>query len=149
MSDSEIEVARHAKDTFNQYAARVEDAPNPMALLQGRLAAWQSRNFGACDARDQTLGVCEEAGELAHAVLKAHQRIRGYEDQDKLLAAVSDALGDLMVFATQVATHFRLDLWTVYVLTAEHVMRRDWNQARLEAQDPARDAQAELKLGGP
>ena len=137
--DMEMErvVAEAASEEFEVYAGSASGARSPMASLQARLAAWQARHFGACDARDQTLGVCEEAGELAHAVLKAHQRIRGYEDEAKLKAAVSDALGDLVVFAMQVATQFRLDLWTVIALTADHVMRRDWTAERERAKVPA------------
>ncbi len=94
--------------------------------LQDRLAAWQGRNFGAMSALQMTLGVCEEAGELAHAVLKESQGIRGMQDRDTARAAVADALGDIIIYAFQVATLYRLDLGTVVGLTAANVMRRDW-----------------------
>lgn len=101
-------------------------APVDMTNLQHALAAWQNRNFGAQPATNLTLGVCEEAGELAHAVLKAEQKIRGMAAHEACRTAVSDALGDLLVYACQVATVFRLDLGTVFRLTAGKVMQRDW-----------------------
>lgn len=99
-----------------------------LAALQGNLAAWQNRNFGAQPIVNQTLGVCEEAGELAHAVLKMEQAIRGMQDRSAFLEAAGDAIADCTVFLMQVATTLRLDFATLLVMTADRVMQRDFTK---------------------
>lgn len=94
--------------------------------LQTDLATWQNRNFGVQPATNLTLGVAEEVGELCRAVLKGEQKIRGMDDREAQRTAVSDALGDILIYACQVATAFRLDLGTIFQLTAEKIMSRDW-----------------------
>jgi len=134
---TEHEIMQEARIAFDAYAG--SDVPPSMTsdvfielvTLQARLAAWQANHFGAQPLVNQVLGVCEEAGELAHAALKHVQGIRGLKDPDALRAKASDALADLLVYSMQVATILRLDLLTTLVLTAREVMKRDW------ARDPA------------
>ena len=67
--------------------------------LQDTLWAWQAKNFGTqAPARHALLGMCEEAGELVHSVLKFSQGIRGTELAHQ--EAMLDALGDIVVYLT-------------------------------------------------
>jgi len=73
-----------------------------------------------------TMGVGEEAGELLHVVLKADQRIRGYDDQDKVRAEAEDAIGDICVYLMGVCDCLGLDLYDCVERTARKVIDRDW-----------------------
>jgi len=72
--------------------------------LQSRLYDWQIDNFGAMDSFNLALGVYEETGELAHAVLKRSQGIRGYDDLGKAADAIADALADAAIYALNLAS---------------------------------------------
>lgn len=125
---AEHDIVQAAKAKFDEYA--VMDAPDlpvgSWSALQVQLARWQRRNFGGADLKEQTLGVCEEAGELAHAVLKAAQGIRGLDARDQFLAEAGDAIADCTVYLMQVCTSLRLDFGTLLFGIAQHVMERDW-----------------------
>lgn len=75
----------------------------------------------------QALGVCEEAGELAHAVLKYKQGIRGY-DFEKTQAEVADAIGDIMIYACGVASRLDIDVSRAVWDAWEHVKNRNITQ---------------------
>jgi NTP pyrophosphatase (non-canonical NTP hydrolase) len=117
-----------ARATFELYAAM--DAPDvpldEFSGLQVRLARWQARNFGVASHEQMALGVAEEAGELAHAVLKHSQGIRGMADPEAYREAAGDAIADVAIYAIQLATALRLDFATLLMATAEKVMERDW-----------------------
>jgi NTP pyrophosphatase (non-canonical NTP hydrolase) len=70
--------------------------------LQKKLWDWQNRNFGPtgpyAPPRHPFLGMCEEAGELVHSVLKMSQGIRGTTEEH--IDNIKDAIGDIMVYAT-------------------------------------------------
>lgn len=126
-----------AKRVFEGYAAEKDST-----ILQARVARWQSYNFGACDPLVNALGVNEEiaegfgafarlavaAGKMSHLVLKGHQRIRGYADEERLRAAIADSVADQQIFAMGVATLYRFDLDAIVAATAEEVMQRDWKR---------------------
>lgn len=133
MSDDAIKRARAA---FDAYAGL--DAPelpsdssgSPaawLADLQVLLARWQGRNFGGATIEQMALGMSEEVGEFAHAVLKHGQRIRGMSDPEAFRAAAGDAIADVVIYAIQAATCLRLDFGTLVHETAQRVMRREWN----------------------
>jgi NTP pyrophosphatase (non-canonical NTP hydrolase) len=64
--------------------------------LQNRLAAWQAREYGVANlAVNMTLGIVEELGELYDA---------------KSSEELEDAVNDVTIFGSQLATCFRLDL---------------------------------------
>jgi NTP pyrophosphatase (non-canonical NTP hydrolase) len=75
----------------------------------------------------QALGVCEEAGELAHAVLKNKQGIRGY-DRDKTRKEVADAIGDIMIYACGVADELDIDVSRAVHDAWQHVKERNITQ---------------------
>lgn len=70
--------------------------PKDFTELQTEVYKWQVYNFGVPPASHLALGVCEEIGELCHAVLKMEQDIRG--SKEKHLADIKDAVGDASIF---------------------------------------------------
>lgn len=90
--------------------------------LQTEVYEWQNRNFPAAEAIHLFLGVVEEVGELAHAILKLKQGIRG----DNHEAEAKDAVGDIMIFLMNYCS--RNDWWLDDILaeTWEEVRKRDW-----------------------
>jgi NTP pyrophosphatase (non-canonical NTP hydrolase) len=65
----------------------------------------------------------EELGELSHAFLKKHQRIRMDEDHD---AAMVDAIGDLVIYLAGFCNAAHLDLASSVEATWIGVKKRDW-----------------------
>ena len=97
--------------------------------LQRKLLEWQLENFKAGSEWPASLhlfalGVAEEAGELAHAVLKRAQYIRGMQDEAAFLEAAGDAIADCAIFCIQACSALGLDFSTLLYLTAEEVMNR-------------------------
>ena len=121
------EVVRVAQEAFRR------PAKTPMSQLQERLGAWQREQFKSADRKDLALGIMEELGELARAILKNSQGIRGYDDPKKYLSEAGDAIGDLVIYAINEATKLELDFETLLVLTAAEVMGRDWLKFPLNA----------------
>lgn len=79
--------------------------------LQVEQAAWADRNFGHPKTRPllhPALGMDEEAGELCHALLKAHQGIRGTKEEHA--AAMRDAVGDICIYMLDFATLCGVDV---------------------------------------
>jgi len=94
--------------------------------LQKETQEWRDRNFPGEDAAHQALGVCEEAGEIAHAVLKMDQGIRG--DKEKHLLDLEDGIGDLIIFAMGLATNYNLNIDECLQETWNRVKERDWKR---------------------
>jgi NTP pyrophosphatase (non-canonical NTP hydrolase) len=69
--------------------------------LVDRLEKWQLKNFGKPTEKLMRLGMIEEVGELAHAVLKSSQGIRGYNEDS--VNAIIDACCDAVIFSVQCA----------------------------------------------
>lgn len=117
-----------AREVFNSYCAMdAPETPDDMSsALQVRLFRWQTRNFGGANLFQLLAGATEEIGELAHAVLKNSQKIRGLEDQEKFRESAGDAIADCMVYLIQICTHLRLDWYTLLHETANKVMERNW-----------------------
>lgn len=104
------------------------DIPINLSYLQGRAQAWREKSFPAehRTAPLQALGVCEEAGELAHAVLKMEQGIRGTREEH--LAAVADACGDIFIYMTGVCSALDINLEIAIKEAWEQVEQRDWSK---------------------
>lgn len=143
-------VIEDASQEFESYAAIIQkyradsgidvediDSEPDWHVLQAKLAAWQSRNFGVGTLERCTLGAAEEVGELAHAVLKGGQGIRGMEDQKAMRAAAGDAIADATIYLVQVATILRLDFETLVAGVAEIVLERDWTKNRQDGGEAA------------
>jgi len=95
--------------------------------LQDKVGKWAARNFPADTSRGRlrcALGVAEEAGELAHAVLKRDQGIRG--DESAHIAAAKDAIGDIVVYLMDLCSREEWDFGEIVAYTVDHVTKRDW-----------------------
>lgn len=120
-------VSTRASAVFDEYAGLKEpDLPwEAHAELQVKLSRWQERNFGQVTTFQNLAGITEEVGELAHAILKNSQSIRGLDDS-ALKTAAGDAIADATIFQIQLCTALGLDWWSLVSETALHVMERDW-----------------------
>ena len=129
-SQTSISPVQLAREVFNSYAAM--DAPelpeDPQSRLQVELTRWQTKNFGGANPMQMLAGVVEEVGEIAHALLKNDQRVRGFDDDEKFREAAGDAVADAVIFLQQLCTLLRLDFGTLVRLTATEVMQRDWKE---------------------
>lgn len=98
-----------------------------LRYVQKLVGEWATRNFPTekrITSLRCTLGVSEETGELAHAILKRDQGIRGTEEEH--IAAAKDAIGDIAVYIMHLCHVEGWDLEAIICETAEHVTRRDW-----------------------
>lgn len=89
---------RASRVKFNTYAG-MDGTCEPftvdqLSALQVQLARWETRNFGYQPAWTAALGIVEEIGELLAA---------------RNASEVEDGIGDVMIFATQLCTAYRLD----------------------------------------
>lgn len=94
--------------------------------LQARVAEWHGRNFPDATPEQRALIICEEAGELAHVVLKQAQGIRPESATDEMLR---DALGDILIASLALAAHRGWSMWDIVNETAEVVLKRVWFEA--------------------
>jgi NTP pyrophosphatase (non-canonical NTP hydrolase) len=95
--------------------------------LQSQAAVWRHNNFPPSTRTPlhQLAGVTEEVGELAHALLKMSQGIRGDEEKHRLDA--EDAMGDIVIYLTGIADHLHVDLEDCVTEAWGRVKERDWN----------------------
>jgi len=98
--------------------------------LQAEMKRWVEYNFTETNSVEQFLGVVEEVGELAHAIVKLHQGIRG--DAETLEAEERDAIGDIVIFLMNYCNFRGYDFEKIVALTWENVVsKRDWRQNKL------------------
>lgn len=101
--------------------------------LTQQVGMWAHLNFGERPMHQQVLGICEEAGELAHAQLKLEQGIRGtYEEH---IAEMKDALGDIMIYAMDLCYVRGFDLEDIIGETWRNVSQRDWTKDKTKGGD--------------
>jgi len=93
-----------------------------LSSMQRDVHEWKKRNFPNSGDLHQFLGVVEEVGELAHAILKLQQGIRG----DKHVAEARDAVGDIMIFLMNFCSENGWDLREILIDTWDEVKSRDW-----------------------
>jgi NTP pyrophosphatase (non-canonical NTP hydrolase) len=93
--------------------------------IQTEHAEWSIKNFGDHEWFVPMTGVTEETGELAHALLKQFQGIRGSWAEHELNA--QDAIGDIIIYLMDLCnvkgwnlTKIIQDTWT------KVVKKRDW-----------------------
>jgi NTP pyrophosphatase (non-canonical NTP hydrolase) len=99
-----------------------------LTQLQAEVAPWVRRNFSPTSLVLTTLGLTEEAGECARAVLKDAQRIRGTHEE--WMAELEKELGDVLIKAADVADQAGLDLQTAIDKRWAEVSVRDWKADR-------------------
>lgn len=97
-----------ARERFDAYAhLDVPELPqNKFSALQVRLCRWERANFGTSMPERHALGISEELGELIDSVYGFSSKIWVTESED--------AVGDIMVYATQLCTGARLDFGSLY-----------------------------------
>jgi len=103
--------------------------PLNLTGLQKQVHDWARRNFAgkhtpADRAKQCVLGVCEEAGELAHATLKAWQGIRGTPEQHE--ADAQDAVGDILIYLMDLCSNKGWNLQDIVEEIVAKVTKRDW-----------------------
>ncbi len=95
-----------------------------LRALQARLANWTNHNFPNAKRWEPLLGMGEELGELDHAFLKAHQGIRG--TQDEHYREMQDAIGDIVVYMCHFCSLNNLNLAECVSFALDEVLERDW-----------------------
>lgn len=112
-----------------------------LGQLQREHKEWRDRNFPTFRDTDGLLGVTEEVGELAealighvqlstalgrlaHSHLKTQQGIRG--DAATHRAAAEDAVADVVIFLTSYCNTNDIDLAATVEKTWSEVRDRDW-----------------------
>jgi len=97
-----------------------------MRELQKELHEWRMYNFPECTPEDQFMGMVEEMGEIAHALLKTKQGIR-IEDEIQGHAKVRDGIADLVIYTMGLCSLMGWDLEALVSSVANNeVMQRDW-----------------------
>lgn len=133
-----------ARATFDKYCGM--DAPELPAdvhsALQVLLCRWEHKKFGKASAEITTLGVCEETGEwadalimlagatsaagrMAQCIIKRTSGQRGMEVPENYRKALADAVADMAIFAMGACTKARIDFWTIVEETSKEVMTRN------------------------
>lgn len=103
--------------------------------LQLKLWEWEQKNFDTSNSMELmtqlAMGMCEEVGELHHALLKFKQKIResasdfeGVRAQELML----DAIADCFIFGINLLSILDVDVVDLVASTAMKVMQRDWKK---------------------
>lgn len=100
-----------------------------MQDLQAAVGMWERRNFPDANMEQRGLIVCEEAGELAHVILKQVQGIRPETSTD---AHMRDAIGDIAIALMALCEAQGWSLEEIANETARTVLARDWNAVRCQ-----------------
>lgn len=103
---------------------QVPDERTYLQRTQADHLEWQTHNFGPPKSHEQFMGMTEELGELAHALLKRSQGIRGTKEEHD--AAAKDAIGDLLIFTLALCNAEGWDLQSILEETWGAVRQRDW-----------------------
>jgi NTP pyrophosphatase (non-canonical NTP hydrolase) len=107
-----------------------QDTRTFLTFLQQESQKWREANFPPEHRNGpmQALGVAEEAGELAHGVLKLEQGIRG--DRKEHLAEIRDACGDLVIYLSGIAASYGFNLHAAVYEAWLQVSLRNWQENR-------------------
>lgn len=128
---------------YPSYDTRPRFPLHPVELIQKESGEWRQDAYpDTANIELQALGVCEEAGELAHAVLKFKQGIRGY-DKEKTAEEVADAIGDIFIYACGVADHLGINVVDSIVKAWQHVKSRNITQGSDPGINPRPDYEDE------
>lgn len=116
--------------------------------IQTQIREWANRNFGQNISKRTGqelneicpfMGIVEELGELAHAELKSHQGIRGFDDPKVYTDARDDALSDILVYLCDFAGRQNppVDLQKILNKVWSKVRERDWQKNKVNAAEVA------------
>jgi NTP pyrophosphatase (non-canonical NTP hydrolase) len=103
-----------------------------LRFLQQESQKWRQHSFPPehRTAVLQALGICEESGELAHAVLKREQGIRGDDEQHS--RDERDAVGDIVVYLAGFCSSRGYDLEACVKSAWRGVAQRDWTKNKID-----------------
>lgn len=122
----DLEVAEHI-DRAHTKTLMPEPARMSLSKIQPEVYQWSRRNFPESTAQDKILGMQEELGELSRAFLKARQGIRGFSfESAETKEAIADAMGDVIIYMLDFASHMGVDLEERVLTTWAKVRQRDW-----------------------
>jgi len=94
--------------------------------LQQEVGEWSRKNFPNNTPNNPFLGMVEEVGELAHALLKADQGIRGTAAEHE--EAAMDAVGDILVFMADFCERKGWSMQEIIEEVWDRVKHRDWTK---------------------
>jgi NTP pyrophosphatase (non-canonical NTP hydrolase) len=95
-----------------------------LRIAQSHVGNWSKLNFPDNTPLDPFIGIVEEVGELAHALLKQKQKIR--QTDTNFQGQVEDALGDILIYMLDFAERNGIDLEYCLAHTWNEVSKRDW-----------------------
>lgn len=100
----------------------------PLILLtyRNKLVSGLGKNFPNNTPDNPFKGMVEELGELAHALLKKEQGIRGTPEEHDV--AAKDAVGDLVVYMADFCERRGWNLQEIVETTWNVVKQRDWTK---------------------
>jgi NTP pyrophosphatase (non-canonical NTP hydrolase) len=103
-----------------------------LTWLQINAQKWREHSFPPehRSVELQALGVCEEAGELAHAILKMKQGIRGSEVEH--MTEARDAVGDIIIYLAGVCSSLGISLHSCVYAAWIGVAQRDWSKNKTD-----------------
>lgn len=105
----------------------IQNSNAPITVFEAQIenAIWVKHNFpNSVELWEPALGVAEEAGELAHTILKLHQGIRGTKEEH--MEMMEDAIGDICIYLMDLCNKAELDLTLCILKTWKQVRQRDW-----------------------
>jgi NTP pyrophosphatase (non-canonical NTP hydrolase) len=114
------------------YGGGVGGGGGGMKKIQAEIFEWSTRNFGELPNSQiplrisSFLGMVEEVGELAHAVLKWSQGIRGTAEEHQ--AEVEDSIADLLVYTLDFCARNNMDAEMLLANVWAKVKLRDWKK---------------------
>lgn len=93
--------------------------------VQNEARTWRARNFPDHTIDQQFMGMAEEMGEMAHALLKHEQGIREIDDE-AVVDLVADAWADWVIFSMGILDKLGIDANDALITTWVRVKHRDW-----------------------
>lgn len=112
------------------------DTQQFLTWLQNQHAAWERVNFPTSEKEvfHSLAGMTEELGELAHAILKDAQSIRG--DHEKHMLDGQDAVGDLFIYCAGLCNKMGWNMQQCIYKAWREVGSRDWTKNKETGVDP-------------
>lgn len=99
-----------------------------LSNIQKEQKEWAYKNFGDQPSYHSFLGVVEELGELASAILKCEQSIRGGGSRHLFEAKARDAIGDLTIFLMGYCNKHDWELEGIVNEVWKEVKQRNWKK---------------------
>lgn len=111
-----------------------ETVESDFETIQEEVVEWAERNFGPQAPYRPFVGMVEELGELAHALLKKEQGIR--QGSEKFQEDAEDAIGDLFIYMCDFAGRSKLSMKRAILNTWNRVKQRNWVKDPVSGGEP-------------